>query len=112
MGSETVEALLARRRATAGRAKSAGPAENVPTRSGGSEDYAVSLGWRIGPGGLFDVPRIKAADARFRAAGLTADKTRDGVIGEVVDAQTQVVSLRDQIDQAARALDAAAETLK
>ena len=89
-----------------------GNAENVPTRSGGSEDYAVSLGWRVGPGGLFDVPRIKAAEARFRAAELTADKTRDGVIGEVVDAQTQVVSLRDQIDQAARALDAAAETLK
>ena len=34
------------------------------------------------------------------------------MIGEVVDAQTRVVSLRDQIDQAARALDAAAETLK
>src|SRR5215472_1443180 len=89
-----------------------GNAENVPTRSGGSEDYAVSLGWRVGPGGLFDVPRIKAADARFRTAQLTADKTRDTVIAEVVDAQTQVVSLRDQIDQAARALDAAAETLK
>ncbi len=89
-----------------------GNAENVPTRSGGSEDYAVSLGWRIGPGGLFDVPRIKAADARFRVAQLTTDKTRDDVIGEVVDAQTRVISLRGQIDQAARALDAAAETLK
>src|SRR5262249_41743989 len=75
-----------------------GNAENVSTRSGGSEDYAVSLGWRLGPGGLFDVPRIKAADARFRAAELTADKTRDNVIGEVVDAQTRVVSLRGQID--------------
>jgi outer membrane protein TolC len=89
-----------------------GNAVNVPTRSGSSEDYGVSLGWRVGPGGLFDVPRIKASDARFRAAELTGDKTRDNVIGEVVDAQTRVVSLRDQIDQAGRALDAAAETLK
>jgi outer membrane protein TolC len=61
---------------------------------------------------LFDVPRIKATDPRFRATQLTADKTRDDVIGQVVDAQTRVVSLREQIDQAASAVDAAAETLR
>ena len=89
-----------------------GNSDAGPARSGGSEDYAVSLGWRVGPGGLFDVPRIKAADARFRAAQLTADKTRDNVIAEVVDAQTRVLSLRGQIDQAARAVGTAAETLR
>jgi outer membrane protein TolC len=89
-----------------------GSHDNVPTRSGSSQDYAVLLGWRIGPGGLFDVPRIQGADARFRAAQLTADKTRDGVIGQVVDAQTQILSLRRQIDQAAHSVDAAAKTLK
>jgi Outer membrane protein len=43
---------------------------------------------------------------------LTAEKTRDDVIHQAVDAQTRVLSLRGQIDQAARAVDAAAETLK
>jgi outer membrane protein TolC len=89
-----------------------GDSDNFPSRSGGSQDYAVSLGWRIGPGGLLDMPRIQAADARFRGARLTAEKTRDGVIGQVVDAQTLVVSLRSQIDQAQLALQAAEETLK
>src|SRR5262249_15139227 len=89
-----------------------GDAENAVSRSGGSQDYSVGLGWRIGPGGLFDMPRIQATDARFRATRLLADKTRDDVIGQVVDAQTRVRSLRGQIDQAASALDAAAETLK
>lgn len=89
-----------------------GDSDAGPAGSGGSQDYAVSLGWRIGPGGLFDMPRIHAADARFRAAQLFADKTRDDVIGQVVDAQTLVVSLRSQIDQAQLALQAAKETLK
>jgi outer membrane protein TolC len=89
-----------------------GDSDKFPSRSGGSQDYAVSLGWRIGPGGLFDVPRIDAAAARLRTARLIADRTRDDVIGQVVDAHTRVLSLRGQIDQAARALDAAAETLK
>jgi outer membrane protein TolC len=89
-----------------------GDSDFAPSRSGGSQDYAVSLGWRIGPGGLFDMPRIQAAGARFRGARLTAEKTRDDVIGQVVDAQTLVVSLRSQIDQAQLALQAAEETLK
>src|SRR5215471_4684454 len=89
-----------------------GDAENATGRSGGSQDYSVSLGWRIGPGGLFDMPHIKATGARFRAAQLTADKIRDDVIGQVVDAQTRVLSLHGQIDQAGRALNTAAETLR
>ena len=79
---------------------------------GGSDDYAVSLGWRIGPGGLFDAPRIDAAAARLRATRLAAERTRDDVIGQVVDAYTRVLSLRSQIDQAQLALQAAEETLK
>src|SRR5262249_10228647 len=89
-----------------------GDAENATGRSGGSQDYSVSLGWRIGPGGLFDMPHIQATGARFRAAQLTADKIRDDVIAQVVDAQTRVLSLHGQIDQAGRALNTAAETLR
>ena len=89
-----------------------GDSDKFPSRSGGSQDYGVLLGWRIGPGGLFDVPRIDAAAARLRTARLIADRTRDDVIGQVVDAHTRVLSLRGQIDQAQRALQAAAETLK
>jgi outer membrane protein TolC len=48
----------------------------------------------------------------FERLNLTVEKTRDAVIGEVVDTQTLVLSLRRQIDQAAQGVDAGAEGLK
>src|SRR6059036_962777 len=44
---------------------------------GESEDYFVGLGWRIGPGGLFDSGRIHASKARLEAARLGGEKLRD-----------------------------------
>jgi hypothetical protein len=36
---------------------------------GEQEDYFVGIGWRIGPGGLFDSGRQQTAMARLNAAG-------------------------------------------
>ncbi|MBI4326428.1 MAG: TolC family protein [Chloroflexi bacterium] len=83
-----------------------------PGSLGEQEDYAVGLAWRIGPGGLFDSGRIQAADARRSAAQIQADKTRDDITRQVVEAFTRFHSLADQMDIAKQALTAAEEGLR
>ncbi|MBI3874465.1 MAG: TolC family protein [Verrucomicrobia bacterium] len=77
-----------------------------------SQDYFLGLSWRIGPGGLFDAPRRKAAASRVNAALLGEEKARDEVIREVVEAHTRAQSLADQFAVARSAVAAAEETLK
>jgi outer membrane protein TolC len=79
---------------------------------GASQDYVVGLGWRIGPGGLFDSARRAAAQARLEGARLLAEKRRQEVVREVVEAAARVSSLSDQITTAQEALAAAEETLR
>ena len=83
-----------------------------PDRLGEQEDYAIGLAWRIGPGGLFDSGRIRATDARWHAAQVQADKTRDDITRQVVEAFTRLHSLADQMDIAKQALTAAEEGLR
>jgi outer membrane protein TolC len=78
---------------------------------GESEDYLVTLSWRIGPGGLFDSSRIHAADARRRGSQLLRDKVQDEIVRQVVDATTRIRSLADQINTTRQALATAEETL-
>src|SRR5947207_12722266 len=52
---------------------------------GESEDYFVGLGWRIGPGGLFDSGRIHASHARLEAARLSHAKVRDEITRQVAE---------------------------
>jgi outer membrane protein TolC len=89
-----------------------GPGNPGPDRFNVSEDYFVGLGWRIGPGGLFDPGRIRATEARVRTASLELDKVRDTVTRQVVEAHVRAQSLADQIATAKRALEAAEETAK
>ncbi|MBI2924358.1 MAG: TolC family protein [Verrucomicrobia bacterium] len=79
---------------------------------GDQQDYLLGLGWRIGPGGLFDKPRQRAAESRFNAAQLTLDKLRDEITRQVVDANTHHRSLADQLDYARQALATAQEGLR
>lgn len=79
---------------------------------GESEDYAVTLAWRVGPGGLFDFGNIHAQQARLRGAALTADRLVDQVANEVITNQTRVQSLADQIATAKESLSDAAEALR
>lgn len=78
---------------------------------GVQQDYIVGASWRIGPGGLFDVGRVRSTEARLKIAELNSDKSRDDLIRQVVEAFTQWQSLADQLETAKRALAAADEGL-
>jgi outer membrane protein TolC len=76
------------------------------------QDYFAGLSWRIGPGGLFDFDRQRAARARLNVATLTGEKLRDEISRQVVDASTRVEALSDQLEAARRAMTAAEQTLQ
>lgn len=86
--------------------------DNAPDNFGNSEDYLVGLGWRLGPGGLFDLARIKASRARLAVSELNETKFKDVVISQVVAALDRVQSLSDQIALARKNLASASETLR
>ena len=88
-----------------------GGQDNAPGRFGESEDYLLTLGWRIGPGGLFDRGRIHATESRLQIARLGEKKLLDEITRQVVESLTRVQSLNDQIATAQRAVRAAQETL-
>jgi len=79
---------------------------------GETEDYVVGLGWRIGPGGLFDVGRVRASKARLEAAKLSGTKAQDEITRQVVESHTRAQSLLDQIATAKQNLATASETLR
>jgi len=79
---------------------------------GETEDYSVGLGWRIGPGGLFDFGRIRSSKARLQTARLSGEKLRDEIARQVVEAHARVQSLADQIAAVKQNLATATETLR
>ncbi len=83
-----------------------------PSKFGDQEEYFVGVSWRIGPGGLFDVGRTRAAESRLKSSELAAQKLDDEISRQVVDAFMRVQSLRDQIDAAKRVLAAAEAGLR
>jgi outer membrane protein TolC len=89
-----------------------GSHNGVSGEFGESEDYQFTLGWRVGPGGLFDRGRVRAGEARLNSARLASDKVVDEVIREVVESQARLRSQADQLGVARHAVDVAAETLR
>ena len=79
---------------------------------GAQEDYLVGLSWRIGPGGLFDFTRVRAAESRLRISEFIAQKLRDEITRQVVEAFIHWQSLSDQLSTARAALAAAEEGLR
>jgi len=79
---------------------------------GPQEDYAIGIGWRVGPGGLLDFSRQRAAKARLSSARIGTEKIRDEISRQVVDAFTRLQSQADQINTARRGLAAADEALR
>jgi outer membrane protein TolC len=79
---------------------------------GSSEDYAIGVGWRIGPGGMFDFGRSRAATARLETARLAGAKLEDAITREVVESHTRVYSLLDQLNTTKQTLQTASETLR
>jgi outer membrane protein TolC len=76
------------------------------------QDYVAGLSWRLGPGGIFDFDRQRAARSRLNMAQLTDEKLRDEISRQVMDASTRAESLNDQLTAAKRAMAAAEQTLQ
>ena len=89
-----------------------GGIDGGPGRFGESEDYQFTLGWRLGPGGLFDRGRIRAGEARLRVAQFTDEKLADEITREVVAGHARLRSLSDQLNTAGHAVRAADESLR
>jgi outer membrane protein TolC len=89
-----------------------GGRDGGPTVSGSSRDYLAAVAWRIGPGGLFDLGRIRSTRARLGEAQWNAEKSKDSVAREVVEAHARVLSQQEQVATAREALAAAEEGLQ
>lgn len=81
-------------------------------RFGDGQDYGLDLRWRIGPGGLLDPTRDRAAAARAQLAELDHGRTLDRIRREVVEALARARTLADQYAMGERMLEAAEEALR
>ncbi|MEY2878558.1 MAG: hypothetical protein RLZZ15_938 [Verrucomicrobiota bacterium] len=72
-----------------------------------TEDYALGVSWRVGPGGIGDTARHRAAEARLRATKLDRERVSDQVTREVIEAHARVRGATARLDAAKQALAAA-----
>lgn len=79
---------------------------------GSAQDFYVGLGWKIGPGGLFDRQRREIADAREEATQLQTGQIKAAIGREVVEAAAKAQSASDQIAINDEAVGAAEEMVK
>lgn len=79
---------------------------------GRQQDFYLGLGWKIGPGGLFDRQRQNIANAREESASLQTSLVKAAIGREVVEAATRSQSASDQIKINDEAVDAAEEMTK
>jgi len=76
------------------------------------QDFFVGLGWKIGPGGLFDRQRQKVADAREQGVALQTNQVKAAIGREVVEAVLKTQSAKDQLAIHEEAVSAAEEMVK
>jgi outer membrane protein TolC len=76
---------------------------------GGQQDFFVGLGWKIGPGGLFDRQRRKIAEAQVESAALQGAQVKAAIGREVVEAGARAKSAKDQIEISDAAVASAEE---
>ncbi len=89
-----------------------GGKDSGPTTFGGSRDYLAAVGWRFGPGGLFDLGRIRSTRARRGEAQWNVEKLKDSIVRQVVEARTRVLSQQEQLETTKEALAAAEQGLE
>jgi outer membrane protein TolC len=77
-----------------------------------TQDFYIGLGWKIGPGGLFDKQRKVIANAREEATNLQTEQIKAAIGREVVEAAAKSQSAHDQIDINDEAVTAAEEMVK
>lgn len=89
-----------------------GGPDRGPGNFGAEGDYFVGLSWRIGPGGLFDLGRIRGSKARLAATELGEARLKDDIVAQVVSGLARVQSQADQIALAESRVAVATETLR
>lgn len=77
-----------------------------------SSDYVVTLGWKIGPGGLFDFGRSDLASSRVRQARIRLAQVRQRITDEVLASTTQLRARGEQRELAGQAVKDAEEALR
>lgn len=75
-------------------------------------DYSAGLSWRIGPGGILDRARQRAAGARVRIAEMEADDLKDRITTEVVELRSRAEFAVEQVAIAARNVAASRRLLE
>jgi outer membrane protein TolC len=81
-----------------------GGPDGVPSRSGDSRDYVAAVAWRLGPGGILDFGRTRAAKARLGESRWGLEKVKDAITRQVVEARTRVLSQQEQLETARGAM--------
>jgi outer membrane protein TolC len=84
---------------------------SVPSRAEATESYALTVGWRIGPGGLFDPGRQVLVEARLRQAEIHLERVRQRVADQVLAALAQARAKEEQRRLAEQAAKDAEEAL-
>lgn len=79
---------------------------------GDQQNFYVGLGWKIGPGGLFDRQRRRIAEAQLQSTELQGKQVRAAIGREVVEAEARVRSAQDQIKLSDDAVGTAEEMAK
>ncbi len=87
----------------------AGGITGNPGNIGDTNDYFVGVGWKIGPGGLFDKQSQNLAETRKQAAALQTSQVQAAIGREVVEASARARSAHDRILINEEAVDAATE---
>ncbi len=83
----------------------------VPSDLESTEVYAVTLGWRLGSGGLFDPARRRLAESRVRQAEIQLERVRQRISEEVLSSLARVRAKAGQVKLADQAVRDAVEAL-
>jgi outer membrane protein TolC len=80
--------------------------------SASSHDYVAGAGWKIGPGGLLDIPAINAASDRLKQARIRDEGLRARIAREVVTARADTITADREVVSARNGVVAAEEALR
>jgi len=77
-----------------------------------TEDYMVGLSWRVGPGGLLDRSRKRAAQAGARIGALELEKLTEEIRRQVVEQHAHLQSVSEQLTFSRSSLEATESTVR
>jgi outer membrane protein TolC len=75
-------------------------------------DFAATISWRVGPGGILDSTRVDASKSQLQRAKLSSEKLQQQIEREVIEAAVQVQSLGQLVDSARSVLKAATDNVR